>query len=256
MQPNGIKRGPKVRPVAERFWPKVDTNGPTPEHGAEYGCCWDWTASLNHHGYGHFGIPGRGMVRAHRIAWEIASGEPVPDGKWVLHICDRRRCTRSDDLGTHEVNGIVYERRGHLFLGTALANTTDMIEKGRDRKNPVRGVDQPMAKLTETDVLEIRRRVAAGEFERIVALDYGLDQTNVSCIVLRKTWTHVGGDEYTRTPVVGSRATNAKLTEDNVMEIKRRYALGGITQATLAKEFEVSQSQITRVISGQRWRHI
>jgi len=96
--------GPKPRPVAERFWEKVDkTDG-----------CWLWTASRTTSGYGQFCPVGNVPRKAHRIAWELTYG-PVPEGAHVLHRCDTPLCVRPD----------------HLFLGDAAANVDDMWTKSR-----------------------------------------------------------------------------------------------------------------------------
>jgi HNH endonuclease len=87
----------------ERFWGRVDKSGE----------CWEWTGSLGSHGYGEFGVAGD-RVLAHRYSYELASG-PIPDGLYVCHHCDNRRCVRPD----------------HLFLGTARDNALDMVRKGR-----------------------------------------------------------------------------------------------------------------------------
>lgn len=55
----------------------------------------------------------------------------------------------------------------------------------------VRGSKSGLAKVSEDDVREIRRRCARGESQSSVAADYGLTQVGVSCIVRRKTWAHV-----------------------------------------------------------------
>lgn len=47
------------------------------------------------------------------------------------------------------------------------------------------------AKLTEEQVREIRRRVAAGEKQVDVARAFGVRNTNVSALVRRETWKHV-----------------------------------------------------------------
>ena len=52
-----------------------------------------------------------------------------------------------------------------------------------------RGEANSQARVTEADVREIRRRCAAGELQRVVAADYGVNQTNVSMIVRRKRWS-------------------------------------------------------------------
>lgn len=110
-------------PLAVRFWAKVNKT-PT---------CWLWTGARIPRGYGHIGTGGRDGrdERVHRVAWEMASGAPVPEGFDVLHVCDVRLCVRNDEPGTYEVNGVLRPRFGHLFLGTPADNTADMMRKGR-----------------------------------------------------------------------------------------------------------------------------
>jgi hypothetical protein len=52
----------------------------------------------------------------------------------------------------------------------------------------VRGESCNLTKLTEVNVREILRRYAAGELQRVIAADYGICPTNVSCIVTGKSW--------------------------------------------------------------------
>lgn len=58
-----------------------------------------------------------------------------------------------------------------------------------------RGVRHGGAKLTESDVREIRRRRAAGEKLQDIADDYCICHTNVVRIALRKSWKHVQDQE-------------------------------------------------------------
>lgn len=51
----------------------------------------------------------------------------------------------------------------------------------------------------------------------------------------------------------GEQHPSAKLTTIQVAVIRARYAAGGVSQATLGREFGISQVQIGRIISGQRW---
>jgi group I intron endonuclease len=50
-------------------------------------------------------------------------------------------------------------------------------------------------------------------------------------------------------------AKNVKLNKDSVLEIIRRQKEGE-TQTDLAKEFEVADSVITRILTGERWGHV
>ena len=59
----------------ERFWAKVDKSGE----------CWGWEGTINEKGYGGF-HDGTRTVKAHRFAYELASG-PLPPGLVVDHTC-------------------------------------------------------------------------------------------------------------------------------------------------------------------------
>lgn len=56
--------------------------------------------------------------------------------------------------------------------------------------------------------------------------------------------------------VKGSRAGRAKLSEEQVLEIRRRYTAGEGSQQTIADDFGVSQSLVTRIVRGKNWNHI
>ncbi len=169
--------------VADRFWSKVDKNGPTVR--MELGPCWRWTAGLGHRGYGVFSLGGR-PVGAHRVAWELARGQ-VPDGLWVLHRCDSPGCVNP----------------GHLWLGTHADNDADRDAKGRTARglrsgrhtkpeSVCRGEKHGRAKLSDDDVRAIRTRRERGDELRDIALDFGVSDVSVSLIARRRTWKHVG----------------------------------------------------------------
>jgi len=54
----------------------------------------------------------------------------------------------------------------------------------------------------------------------------------------------------------GIAHSNAKLTEDNVREIRRLYATGNFTQQELALRFGVNQQRISKIVNRQTWKHV
>ncbi len=56
-----------------------------------------------------------------------------------------------------------------------------------------------------------------------------------------------------RVAAKGECHSQAKLNEESVIEIKRRYSLRGISQKKLGEIYNVSQSQISRIIRNERW---
>lgn len=46
-----------------------------------------------------------------------------------------------------------------------------------------------------------------------------------------------------------------KLTAEQVAEIRRRYAAGGVFQRQLAEEFGVSLPNISTIVNGKSWSH-
>lgn len=152
--------------LEERFWTKVAITA-NPDK------CWEWQAYLDTHGYGHIGIGGRKgkEVAAHRVAWELTHGE-IPNGLWVLHKCDNRSCCNPN----------------HLFLGTPLDNSQDMVAKGRG----MRGEGHYNHKLTAEQVQYIRTKYASGAIsQRELADEMGIYQSAVSRIVNKQEWKHL-----------------------------------------------------------------
>jgi hypothetical protein len=152
-------KGRQPRPLAERFWEKVDKRGPDE--------CWPWVGSIDTRGYGSIGANGgKPLLRAHRVAYELCVG-PIPPGLVVCHACDTRHCVNP----------------GHLFVATQRENVLDMVRKGR-RQWPA-GACHPKAKLRAEDVLAIRNDPRP---PRLIRAEYGIGKTTLHQIKRRETW--------------------------------------------------------------------
>lgn len=57
------------------------------------------------------------------------------------------------------------------------------------------------------------------------------------------------------TTTKGEKSNTAKLTADDVIEIRKRFA-NGETQTAIAKDFSVTQSSISLIVLRQSWRHL
>jgi len=162
--PGKHKLEPMRRSMEERFWHKVDRRGEDE--------CWPWLGSIGKHGYGFLyrGKEDGGMVTSHRASWLIHNG-PIEDGLFVLHHCDVRECVNPR----------------HLYLGDVRDNARDAVARGR----VPRGERAGASKLTESDVIEIRRLSGEGVLQREIAERFGIQRGQVSRIVHRHQWRHV-----------------------------------------------------------------
>lgn len=128
--------------------------------------CYGWAASLGHNGYALM-WDGVRLQRGHRWVWEQHYGE-IPEGMVIRHTCNTRHCTNIR----------------HLQLGSQADNIRDRDADGNTAKGEVHG----MAKLTESDVKEIRAQRANKVKLRDIAEQFGITMANVSNIAKRRIW--------------------------------------------------------------------
>jgi hypothetical protein len=129
--------------------------------------CWPWTGRKNERGYGR---PTCDAIsyRAHRIAWELAHGSPVPDNRIIRHTCDNPSCCNPR----------------HLLLGTPADNMRDAVK----RERVALGSRREDAKLSEDAVLIIRNTTAPVS---ALARAFGVDRKTIRQARDATRWKHV-----------------------------------------------------------------
>lgn len=134
--------------------------------------CWEWTGARppTLQGYGIMTVKeGSRFIarRVHRLAAAEWLGIDLDDSRCVLHHCDNPPCFNPE----------------HLYIGTRLDNNRDRESRGRGRQ--VHGEGHPRAKITQDQVLELRRVANAGITQLELADRFGISQPQVSRILRR-----------------------------------------------------------------------
>ncbi len=111
---------------------------------------------------------GRRRVYAHRLAFAMGHGVD-PAGLVVRHKCDNPPCVNPE----------------HLELGTIGDN---MRDKGRTGVH--KGVNNPKAKLTEDDVMDIRSLLVLGFGCAEIGRNFNVSDVTIGLIKRNETWSH------------------------------------------------------------------
>lgn len=141
--------------------------------------CWEWLGAMKgsrkFQRYGSMMVGSRTdktrrSISAHRASYLAFIGEIDPE-MCVCHRCDNTKCVNPE----------------HLFIGTKMDNSQDMVKKGRASVN--HGENNPNVKLCWNDVREIRLYYRDGKTLSELAKLFGLkSKTSVQRIVNNIAW--------------------------------------------------------------------
>ena len=137
----------------QRFWDNVAVT--------DEDSCWEWQGSKTTANYGVVYYQGK-LQYTHRLSLEL-DGRPVPPRHHACHTCDNPSCVNPK----------------HLFVGTPMDNAQDKVAKNRHTYGEI----HPNAKLTNEDVIKLRKLAAEGVWQSDLARMFGVDESHVSNIV-------------------------------------------------------------------------
>jgi hypothetical protein len=148
------------------FWERVEAQTIIDDNG-----CHIFTGSKDDCGYGRI-HKDKKLVRVHRVVYEKIHGW-IAKGLVIMHSCDNPACINPE----------------HLSSGTHTDNMQDMSKK--NRKYVHIGSSHGMAKLTETDIPIIRKRLFNGDTCISIAKDYEVSEGMIRHIKNNRAWRHV-----------------------------------------------------------------
>lgn len=131
--------------------------------------CLKWPYNTDSNGYGRIRFKGRDSL-VHRVVCELAHGAPPTPRYHAAHLCGKGS------------QGCCSPK--HLAWATAKQNAAHKEQHG----TVIRGELSRWARLTESDVLEIRKAFLSGEPQPSLARRFGISQGHVSEIINHKKW--------------------------------------------------------------------
>lgn len=161
-----------------------------------------------------------GTSHCMRIAYLVllAFVGPRPEGLETCH-------NNGDPQNNHLAN---------LRYDTSAANMLDACRQGR------------MSDLSHLDIIDIRNRRADGETYTSIASDYPVTPWTIGQICRGKIHRYADGPR-----TIGHHCSR-KLSDSDIAIIREQLTGNNATQVALAREYDVSESMISRIKHGTR----
>jgi hypothetical protein len=131
------------------------------------------TASKGHGGYCSVRVP-------------MPQGRPRNTRRHTL-VLETFHGPSNGRVARHRDGNPANDHKDNLRWGTQAQNCQDTVAHGRTTK----GVKNKHAKLTDAKVLDIKKRMAAGESQSALAAEFGVTPPTISDISTGRTWGHV-----------------------------------------------------------------
>jgi len=134
--------------------------------------CMHW-GPITSNGYGTIRV-GQQAFGLHRFVAKLAHGNPAPN-QIAMHSCNHRPCINPE----------------HLSWGTQSENLKYAVILGRHYVSGVKGESCGRSKLSEAEVLAIRKSFSPKMNSVALAKKYNVSKSNIMSIVKRKSWKHI-----------------------------------------------------------------
>lgn len=255
--------------LIEEFWRRV----------LKTDYCWFWTRALDVDGYGDFcGVP------THRLAWTLTNG-PIPKDLVICHRCNNPPCVNPAHLfaDTNENNQRHRFSQGRVLVAPRdwswLRQPTQSLT--REQRFIMRvavhengcwnwtgGISQP----TNYGIFSWDAGYQMSAHRASWMLHHGMIPAGLKVLhkcdnrhCVSPTHLRLGTQQENidemhakgrARKAVGERASKAKLTAQQVIEIRRLHAEEGLGCTRLGRRFGVTEQNIMAIVNRQSWRHI
>lgn len=170
------------------------------------------------------------------LVWEVLHAN-IPRGLLNMYEIDEIAKHDSYRLGYNSTPG-----------GNNVVITAETRKKMR-RKSRAR------SKLSSKDVRKIRDRYKNGTTtQKQLAQEYGVSPSTIGRIIRNIRWKTDRSKDIRHTKMYSNENNpKAKLTIDDVREIRKLYSLGTYTHLELAKKFDVQAPAIYKILNNKTW---
>lgn len=229
----------------DRFWSKVDKSGE----------CWLWTGKpRGADGYGQFSVDRngkRGLVLAHRYVYEMNYGA-IPPLAEIERTCSHLLCVRPEHLRlvirqkytppkARPTFWEYVDKSGNCWVWTG---TLAAGGYGRFLGDSAHRLSYEQTYGAIPDGYFVCHRCDNPPCVRPEHLFLGTHQDNMDDM-----------DAKDRR-AIGERHGCARLAPEQVQAIRSRYAAGGVSYGSLAKEYDISKATVSHIVTGRKWKHL
>lgn len=195
------------------------------------GICWEWQGTVSQGGYGRCWVPlsvaQQSSMAVHRLVYEFLVGH-IPDGLQLDHLCRNRVCCNPDHLEPVTPR----ENVMRSYAPTRFFAEQTHCSRGHEYtpENTYYRPNKPRFRYCRACMRRFRReKNARRKAER---------QANPAPIQR------------------GEEKTAARLTAEQVMDLRARRANEGTSYRALAKAFGIGNTTVRDICLGLRWAHL